>query len=150
MISAIFVKLFGGPVRKPDIDKLTQFHMDIAASIQAVTEEIVIRMTRALAKEFRIDNLCMAGGVALNCVANGKILRDGSFKRVWIQPAAGDAGGAIGAALAAWHHELGNTRNILLGDRMKAPISDRDTGKMRSRYGLRGVTGYSRLYQKNR
>ena len=101
-----FSDLFGRPVRAPETDQLEQFHMDIAASVQAATEEIVLRLTRALAKEYDIPNLCMAGGVALNCVANGKILRDGAFKDVWVQPAAGDAGGALGAALAAYHGEL--------------------------------------------
>jgi carbamoyltransferase len=105
-----FAALFGKPVRKPDTEPLEQFHMDIAASVQAVTEEIVLRMTRSLAREYGISNLCLAGGVALNCVANGKILRDGSFKNIWIQPAAGDAGGALGAAYAAWHQELGHAR----------------------------------------
>jgi carbamoyltransferase len=97
-----FDRLFGHPARKPD-DPLEPFHMDVAASIQAVTDEIVLRLTRALALEFQLPNLCLAGGVALNCVANGKVLRDRRFKRLWIQPAAGDAGGAIGAALAAYH-----------------------------------------------
>lgn len=105
-----FSALFGKPVRKPDTEPLEQFHMDIAASVQAVTEEIVLRMTRALAKEYGIPNICLAGGVALNCVANGKILRDGAFKDIWVQPAAGDAGGALGAAYAAWHQELGHER----------------------------------------
>ncbi|WP_137111384.1 carbamoyltransferase [Rhodobacter sp. SY28-1] len=105
-----FANLFGMPVRKPESDLMEQFHMDIAASVQAVTEEVVLRMTRALADEYGIPNLCMAGGVALNCVANGKILRDGRFKDIWIQPAAGDAGGAVGAAYAAWHTELGHDR----------------------------------------
>ena len=105
-----FAALFGKPVRNPESDRLTDFHMDIAASIQAVTDEIMLRLTRSLAQEYGIKNLCLAGGVALNCVANGKVLRDGAFKDVWIQPAAGDAGGAIGAALAAWHQELGNPR----------------------------------------
>jgi carbamoyltransferase len=114
-----FAALFGRPVRKPDSEPLTQFHMDVAASIQAVTEEIVLRLTRSLAKEFDIPNLCMAGGVALNCVANGKILRDGAFKDMWVQPAAGDAGGAVGAALAAWHRELGNERNVSKPDAMR-------------------------------
>ena len=81
----------------------TAFHMDVAASIQAVLEEAVLRMTRSLAKQTRSRNLCLAGGVALNCVANGKVLRDGHFENIWIQPAAGDAGGAVGAALAAYH-----------------------------------------------
>ena len=107
-----FSKLFGRPVRQAEDDLLDQFHMDMAASVQAVTEEIVMTMTRKLAEEYGIPNLCMAGGVALNCVANGKIQRDGAFKDVWIQPAAGDAGGALGAAYAAWHKELGNERTV--------------------------------------
>ena len=105
MTNAKFDDLFGLPARKPE-EELTQMHMDIAASIQAVTEEIVLRITRALQQETGLDNLCLAGGVALNCVANGKILKDNAFKNIWIQPAAGDAGGALGAALAAYHqHE---------------------------------------------
>jgi carbamoyltransferase len=105
MTNQRFARLFGRPARQPD-EPLEQFHMDVAASIQAVTEDIVLRLTRALAAEFGIPNLCLAGGVALNCVANGRILRDGRFKRLWVQPAAGDAGGAVGAALAAYHtHE---------------------------------------------
>ena len=108
-----FAKLFGRPVRKPDTDPLEAFHMDIAASIQAVTEEIVLKMIRGLAKEYPdIPNLCMAGGVALNCVANGKALREGAFKNIWVQPAAGDAGGALGAAQAAWHKEFENPRTL--------------------------------------
>ena len=86
--------------------------MDIAASVQSVTEEIVIRLTKSLAKEFKIKNLCLAGGVALNCVANGKIVKEKIFENVWIQPAAGDAGGALGAALAYWYHELKKPRDI--------------------------------------
>lgn len=110
MTNEKFDALFGGPARDPSKDQLTQKHMDLAASIQAVTEEIVLRLTRALAKETQIPNLCLAGGVALNCVANGKILRDGAFKRIWIQPAAGDAGGALGAALAAYYDYLNHPR----------------------------------------
>jgi carbamoyltransferase len=110
MTNRRFADLFGRPARQPDKELLEPFHMDVAASIQAVTEEIVLRLTRALANEYGIRNLCLAGGVALNCVANGKILRDGAFDQIWIQPAAGDAGGAIGAALAAWHLELGKPR----------------------------------------
>ena len=106
MTNKRFERLFGQPTRQAESALLTQFHMDIAASVQAVTEEIVLRITRSLAEEYNIENLCLAGGVALNCVANGKILRDGSFKNVWVQPAAGDAGGALGAAYAAWHYEL--------------------------------------------
>jgi carbamoyltransferase len=93
--------------------------MDVAASIQAVTEEVVLPMTRSLAKEYNIPNLCMAGGVALNCVANGKILRDKAFKDIWIQPASGDAGGALGGALAVWHKELNKPRTINPKDSMK-------------------------------
>ena len=114
-----FSALFGEPVRKPDTDLLTQFHMDIAASIQTVTEEVILRITRSLAAEYGISNLCLSGGVALNCVANGKVLRDNSFQKVWVQPAAGDAGGALGAALAAWHNELGNSRNVIFQDAMR-------------------------------
>ena len=114
-----FSKLFGQPVRNSETEELTQFHMDIAASIQAVTEEIVLRLTRNLACEYGISNLCLAGGVALNCVANGKILRDKVFENIWVQPAAGDAGGAIGAALGAWHHEFENSRVISPKDSMK-------------------------------
>ncbi len=102
-------RLLGGPPRQAD-EPLTQRHMDLAASVQAVTEEAVLRLTRALATETGQKNLCMAGGVALNCVANGKVLRDGRFERIWVQPAAGDAGGALGAALAAWHGHLGRPR----------------------------------------
>jgi carbamoyltransferase len=97
-----FDELFEEPPRQPD-ELLTQRHLDLAASIQLVTEEVVLRLTRALAAETGAENLCLAGGVALNCVANGKVLRDGRFKRMWIQPAAGDAGGALGAALCAYH-----------------------------------------------
>ena len=102
MTNAKFDALFGGPPRR-SADLLEQRHMDLAASIQAVTEEVMLRLTRSIAAETGSKNLCLAGGVALNCVANGKILRDGRFERIWIQPAAGDAGGAIGAALVACH-----------------------------------------------
>ena len=109
MTSRKFHDLFGGPPRDPETP-LTQRHMDLAASVQKVTEEIMLRITRNLATTYQIENLCLAGGVALNCVANGKVLRDGSFKRIWIQPAAGDAGGSVGAALAAYHQHLGRPR----------------------------------------
>ncbi|MDZ4798054.1 MAG: carbamoyltransferase C-terminal domain-containing protein, partial [Bryobacteraceae bacterium] len=111
--------LFGGAVRKPT-EKLTQRHMDLAASIQAVLEEVILRMTRSLAAETGVNNLCLAGGVALNCVANGKVLRDGRFEGIWIQPAAGDAGGALGAALAAYHQFKNQPRERQpRGDAMK-------------------------------
>jgi carbamoyltransferase len=109
MTSPAFHDVFGGPPRKPEA-WLTQREMDLAASVQAVTEEIMLRITRDLAKTYDIANLCMAGGVALNCVANGKILRDGHFKRIWVQPAAGDAGGALGAAYAAHAIHAGRPR----------------------------------------
>src|SRR5436309_5793417 len=102
MTNGKFSNLFDGPVRQAD-QPLTQHHMDVAASIQAVLNEAMLRLTRSLAAETGMKNLCLAGGVALNCVANGKVLRDGRFDNVWIQPAAGDAGGAIGAALAGFH-----------------------------------------------
>ena len=102
MTNRRFEQLFEGPPRQAD-ELLTQRHLDLAASIQAVTEEVVLRLTRAISAETGAENLCLAGGVALNCVANGKVLKDGRFKRVWIQPAAGDAGGALGAALCAYH-----------------------------------------------
>ncbi|MFL2887913.1 MAG: hypothetical protein CNC06_03300 [Pelagibacterales bacterium MED-G40] len=111
MTNSKFSELFGEPVRNPKTEKLTQFHMDIAASIQSVTEEIIIKLTKSLSEEFNIKNLCLAGGVALNCVANGKILNDKIFENVWVQPAAGDAGGSIGAALSFWFKELGNKRD---------------------------------------
>jgi carbamoyltransferase len=104
-----FDALFGGPVRKPQ-ERLEQRHMDLAASIQAVTDEIMLRLTRSIAAETGAENLCLAGGVALNCVGNSKVLRDGKFKRIWIQLAAGDAGGALGAALAAYHLYKGQPR----------------------------------------
>jgi carbamoyltransferase len=102
MTNERFDALFGGPARQAD-EPLTQRHMDLAASVQAVTEEVVLRLARGIADETGAKNLCLAGGVALNCVANGKILRDGQFERIWVQPASGDAGGALGAALAACH-----------------------------------------------
>ncbi len=110
MTNARFARLFGGPPRKPE-SPLAQREMDLAASVQAVTEEIVLRMVRHAAATTGMKHLVMAGGVALNCVANGKALRDGAFEKIWIQPAAGDAGGALGAALFVWHQLLGNDRD---------------------------------------
>jgi len=119
MTSEKFHELFGGPPRKPE-EPLTQRHMDLAASVQKVLEDAVLRLTRSLAQETGIPNLCLAGGVALNCVANGKVLRDGAFKRIWVQPAAGDAGGALGAAYAVYHRfcdrpRLGNLQDLMKG-----------------------------------
>ena len=118
MTNKNFSNLFGQPVRDPKKNLLTDFHMDIASSIQAVTEEVVLRLTRNISEEYKIKNLCLAGGVALNCVANGKILREKYFENIWIQPAAGDAGGSLGAALAYWHRELDKPREDFK-DKMK-------------------------------
>ena len=111
MTSRKFDETFGGRARQ-DGEPLTQRHMDLAASVQKVTEEVMLRITRDLSRTYGIKNLCLAGGVALNCVANGKVLRDRHFEQVWIQPAAGDAGGALGAALAAYHMQLGQPRKL--------------------------------------
>ena len=119
MTNKKFENLFGQQTRKKEDDLLTQFHMDIASSIQAVTEEVVLRLTRGIAKEYNVKNLCMAGGVALNCVANGKVLKEKIFENIWIQPAAGDAGGSLGASLAYWHQELDRKRKISSDDDMK-------------------------------
>lgn len=111
MTNERFARLFGEPVRTPD-QRLTQFHMDVAASAQAVTEEVVLRLCRALRKEYGLSKLCLAGGVALNCVANGKVWKEGIFDDIWVQPAAGDAGGALGAALAAYYGNFEQPRTV--------------------------------------
>jgi len=119
MTSNKFNDLFGQKPREALKEKITQFHMDIAASIQKVTEETMIKLLKHIRKEYDFKNLCLAGGVALNCVANGKILKENIFDNIWIQPAAGDAGGSLGAALALWHIEQGNNRTINPNDNMK-------------------------------
>ena len=113
-----FDDLFGQKQRDSENEEITQFHMDIAASIQKITEEIMIKLSRSIRKEYGIKNLCLAGGVALNCVANGKIINEKIFENIWIQPAAGDAGGALGAALALWHIDQNNKRDVNLNDDM--------------------------------
>ena len=118
MTNEMFNKLFLQKPRNPLNEKITQFHMDIAASIQKVTEDIMIKLVRNIRNEYNIKNLCLAGGVALNCVANGKILQEKIFDRIWIQPAAGDAGGSLGAALALWHLDLNNKRIVNPNDDM--------------------------------
>ncbi len=146
MTNEKFARLFGISVREPEQD-LEQIHMDIAASIQVVLEEVILRITRSLAAETGAQNLCLAGGVALNCVSNGKVLRDGRFKNIWIQPAAGDAGGAIGAALAAYHIELDQPRaSRTSGDGMSGAFlgpafDDADTARRLDAVGAR----YERL-----
>ena len=112
MTNGAFDELFGGPPREPE-SKLTQKEMDLARSVQEVTEEIMLRMARTAHRETGLDNLCLAGGVALNCVGNGKLLREGPFKRLWIQPASGDAGGALGAAQLIWYRQGGQTRTTV-------------------------------------
>ena len=119
MTNEKFDDLFGQKPRDPQSQKLTQFHMDIASSIQKVTEEIMIKLARSIRKEYGFKNLCLAGGVALNCVANGKILQEKIFDNIWIQPAAGDAGGSLGAALALWYSEQKNERVVNSKDDMK-------------------------------
>jgi carbamoyltransferase len=118
MTNARFDALFGGPPRRPE-SPLTQREMDIARSIQVVTEEIVLKLARTVQRELGQANLCLAGGVALNCVANGRLLREGPFRDIWVQPAAGDAGGALGAALAIWHEYLEQPRTAQPGDAMR-------------------------------
>jgi len=119
MTNKKFHNLFGQEPRDSKKDQITQFHMDVAASIQKVTEDIILKMCVSLRKEYNISNLCLAGGVALNCVANGKILKSKIFDNIWIQPAAGDAGGSLGAALAYWYLELNNERNDTNKDEMR-------------------------------
>jgi len=119
MTNKKFDNLFGQKVRDAKHEKLTQFHMDIAASIQKVTEDVMIKLIKSLKEEFNISNLCLAGGVALNCVANGKILKEKIFDNIWVQPAAGDAGGSLGAALALWYIEQNNPRTIDHEDSMQ-------------------------------
>ena len=119
MTNKKFDNLFGQKPRNPENEKITQFHMDIAASIQKFTENVMIKLAKSIRKEYGIKNLCLAGGVALNCVANGKILKEKIFDNIWIQPAAGDAGGSLGAALALWYTEQGNTRLVNSSDDMK-------------------------------
>ena len=119
MTNKKFDNLFGQKVRDAKHEKLTQFHMDIAASIQKVTEDVMIKLIKSLKEEFNLPNLCLAGGVALNCVANGKILKEKIFDNIWVQPAAGDAGGSLGAALALWHIDQNNPRKVDRNDSMQ-------------------------------
>ena len=142
MTSNNFHNLFGQKPRDSNNERITQFHMDIASSIQKVTEEIMVKICLSLKDEYKISNLCLAGGVALNCVANGKILKEKIFDNIWIQPAAGDAGGSLGAALAYWYIELNNTRQTNNNDEMNGsylgPIfSDNDIKKSLEKLGAK-------------
>ena len=112
MINKKFVELFGHPARVSETETITKFHMNIAASIQSITEDIVLKIAKYASKKYNLKNLCLAGGVALNCVANGKIIKNKIFQDVWIQPAAGDAGGSLGACLSLWYQKLKNKRNL--------------------------------------
>jgi len=139
MTTEKFHSLFDGPPRTPEAE-LTQKEMDIARSIQVVTEEIVLKLANTVHRELGVEHLCLAGGVALNCVANGRILREGPFDSIWIQPAAGDAGGALGAALAIWHEFLDNPREVEAGDQMQGAFlgpaySNEQIGEMLSGLG---------------
>jgi carbamoyltransferase len=142
MTTEKYHRLFGAPPRDPEA-QLTQRDMDLAASVQKITEDIMLRITRNLAETYRIPNLCMAGGVALNCVANGKVLRDGKFKNIWIQPAAGDAGGALGAALAAYYvhlkqpRQLDNALDGMSGSYLGPEFSQQDIEKRLTAVGAR-------------
>jgi len=135
MTSGKFDELFGAPPREPE-SPLTQREMDLASSIQAVTEEVVIRLARTARKELGVEYLCLAGGVALNCVANGKILREGIFRNIWVQPAAGDAGGALGAALAGWHLYNGGARLATGADQMRGAFLGPSFGDDEIRHAL--------------
>ena len=139
MISNEFNELFGQKVRNSDNEQITQFHMDIASSIQKVTEEIMIKLARSIRKEFGIPNLCLAGGVALNCVANGKILKEKIFDKIWIQPAAGDAGGSLGAALALWHIENGKERLVNQNDDMNGSYLGAEFSQEQIEYELKSI-----------
>ncbi len=142
MTNSKFDKLFGEKPRNSSKDKITQFHMDIASSIQKVTEEVMLKLTKSLRDEYKIENLCLAGGVALNCVANGKILENKIFNNIWVQPAAGDAGGSLGAALAFWYLEKNNERSISASDDMKGSYlgpkySDEEINKILNEIGAK-------------
>ena len=149
MTNKKFHDLFGHPPREPETEDLEQFHMDIASSIQAVTEEIILKIVKNIAKEYKIKNLCLAGGVALNCVANGKILKEGIFDDIWIQPAAGDAGGSLGAALAFWHSELDKPRKLNKKDNMKGTYLGPSFTESQILNSLEALGGNFTKYKKN-
>ena len=145
MTNSKFDKLFGGPPRQAE-GELTQKDMDIAASIQVVTERVVLRLAATLQRETGETNLCLAGGVALNCVANGRLLREGTYDNIWIQPAAGDAGGALGAASIVWHQKLGQERKVNGADKMRGSFLGPgfDAGEIKSQLDAYGAV-YERM-----
>ena len=149
MTNKKFDKLFGKKPRDSKTEKLTQFHMDIAASIQQVTEDIMIKLTTSLRKEFNIENLCLAGGVALNCVANGKILKKNIFKNIWIQPAAGDAGGSLGAALAFWHIENNKPRMVCKDDSMQGSYLGPEYNQTQIENELKKIGANYKIFDEN-
>ncbi len=149
MTNKKFDKLFGKKPRDSKTEKLTQFHMDIAASIQQVTEDIMIKLTTSLRKEFNIENLCLAGGVALNCVANGKILKKNIFKNIWIQPAAGDAGGSLGAALAFWHIENNKPRMVCKDDSMQGSYLGPEYNQTQIENELKEIGANYKIFDEN-
>ena len=118
MTNSKFNNLFGQKPREPKKEKLTQFHMDIASSIQKITEDVMIKLAKTARQEYGLKNLCLAGGVALNCVANGKILEEKIFENIWVQPAAGDAGGALGSCFGLMAYRANNPRIVNLNDDM--------------------------------
>src|SRR5688572_1875141 len=146
MTNDAFARLFGGPPREPE-SKLTQREMDLARSVQVVCEEVMLRMARSLHRETGLSNLCLAGGVALNCVGNGRLLREGPFKRLWIQPAAGDAGGAVGIAQLIWHRHCQKPRRMTPGkDAMRgAYLGPEFTPEEIERYLVEQGARYERL-----
>ena len=146
MTNEKFNNLFGQKPRNPQIQKITQFHMDIAASIQKVTEEIMIKLARSIRKEYGLKNLCLAGGVALNCVANGKILQEKIFDNIWIQPAAGDAGGSLGAALALWYSERKNERVVNSKDDMKGSYLGTDFTQEEIEKELKSIEAHYEIF----
>ena len=147
MTNERFNKLFGQKPRDPNNEEISQFHMDIAASIQKVTEEIMLKLVKALRSEYKIKNLCLAGGVALNCVANGKIHKEKIFDNIWIQPAAGDAGGSLGAALALWYLENKQERNVNPNDDMNGSYLGSDFNQEEIEKELKSVGGIYEIYE---
>jgi carbamoyltransferase len=147
MTNEKFHNLFGRKPRNSESEKISQFHMDIAASIQKITEEIMIKLAKSIRKEYGIKNLCLAGGVALNCVANGKILEEKIFDNIWVQPAAGDAGGSLGAALALWYLEMENERKVNKNDDMKGSFLGKNFSQQEIEKELNSIGANFEIYK---